>query len=337
MDFSALKKKYDPEHLCNMLHGYPDQMAKAYECVTANPLSEKIAQKNFKRIILCGMGGSSWYTDVINDLYSYLPPITVNRDYVLPSWVDKDVLVIISSYSGNTEESLANLEQALEREVQIVVVTAGGQLLEKAKNLKLPLLQVPDRTIQPRMANGYTLFFLSYILVHFGFLKGEVIADFLRAGEFLKKCEYETLAQDIAEKIGERVPIIYATTPFRSTGLAWKICMNENAKIPSFWNFFPELNHNEMNGFVNLRMETAIIYLQSPLDHPKNTKRMQIVEMLLQDSLRFIHVPLQGNDQLEQTFYGLLLGYWVSYYVALANKIDPTPVEMVEKFKAKMK
>ncbi len=334
MDFSSLEKQYDVGNLKEMLGGVSHHISQAYAFIDSHPLPE-ISQKP-SRAIVCGMGGSCWYTEIVNALLFDRTVVDTCSNYVAPAWAEKDTLVIASSYSGNTEETLAVLESMKGKAEYLAGITAGGQLLTKFQEYNIPFLQIMATGIQPRMSTLCNLAYLLHLLHHYGLSK-DWRSEFMELETFLSGIDFETSAKQIAEEIGDKVPVIYSAAQAVSAAKAWKICINENSKTQAFYNYFPELNHNEMCGFTNMRMNPCFIFLHSSLDHPKNAKRMDVTKEMLQGKGNFIDVDLKGETLLQQLSYALVMGYWVSYYVALANHVDPTPVDMVEDFKAKMK
>jgi len=325
-----MSENLDHSNLKQVLKDFPKQFAAGLQ------LAENVKLSGCKEVLLLGMGGSALPADLLN---LYLAPeleIKVNRDYELQSAVDHETLVLACSYSGNTEETLAALELCLQKKAQVVVLTAGGRFLEIADKQKLAKVVLPSG-LQPRCATGYFFAAILQILENAGLVSGKVSA--LKGLEKnLQQFNFEEQAEELALQIKDKVPIIYAADKYWSVARNLKIKFNEHAKTQSFWNVFPELNHNEMVGFTELIMPACFLLLRDSTDHPRIQKRMQIFTELMKDKgIAVITIEMQGADLLTKIFSTVLLGDWTAYYLALAYGIDPTPVALVEDFKKMMK
>ncbi len=185
---------------------------------------------------------------------------------------------------------------------------------------------------------GYNFATLFQILVNSGMIEDKR-KEFEKAAGKLKESEKEFREQGekIAGELVGKTPVIYGSTKFKSLAMIWKIMINENAKTPAFWNFFPELNHNEMVGFTKLQGKFHLIILQDQKDHPGNLKRIKVTSDILKNyGVNSTVVDMPEDRMLYRIFATLQIGCWASYYLALKYKIDPTPVEMVEELKKKL-
>ena len=301
-------------------------------------------KQNFKRkkkFVVLGMGGSHLAADI---LLSYDPSldITIHSDYGLPRINEKELvktLVIASSYSGNTEEVISGLHEALEKNLNIIVVAVGGKLIEIAKEKKLPYIQLPDTGIQPRSALGYGIMAL---------LKIMNVKEALREAKLLKKSlkpkELAAQGKALAEKLNGHVPVIYSSTRNRAIAYNWKIKLNETGKIPAFYNVIPELNHNEMTGFdvkdatKNLSDKFYFIFLRDSEDDERNGKRMEILKKLYEDrGLPVEILEMAGENRWQKIFAFLLLADWTAFYTAAQYGLEAEQVPMVEEFKKLIK
>lgn len=200
----------------------------------------------------------------------------------------------------------------------------------------LPIVKIPSG-IQPRSAIGYMFSALAEILARQNIVPDasaelqSIIPLLEEAGATLEKN-----GKELAKKLAGKIPIVYSSCEFKTVAQIWKIKFNENAKIPAFYNYFPELNHNEMAGFSNLAKGNPFhfIILKDANDHPRTQRRMELFAALLaKKGAPTDFVAMQGDSRLLKTFWTLLLGDWTSYYLALEQGIDPSPVDMVEEFK----
>ncbi len=297
---------------------------------------------DFKNIIICGIGGSALPYNILTSVITTTIPVYIHRDYNLPEFADSLSLIICISYSGNTEEGLSSLQTAINKNLKVIAIASGGKFEELSKQNNIPFAKIPSG-IQPRSATGYLFSSLIRILINCGLIK-DISFEIMDLAEDLKdiNLELEKEGKKLAKKIDKKIPIIYASNNFKSVARIWKIKFNENSKIPAFYNVFPELNHNEMVGFTGIKKlgakNFAIIILKDQADHERTQKRMKLTANLIKKygvkTTEFVEI--KNGSMMFKIFSTLLLGDWVSYYTALNQKIDPTPVDMVESFKKQM-
>jgi glucose/mannose-6-phosphate isomerase len=290
----------------------------------------------FAKAIVCGMGGSSSYVDLINDFKQSendpTLPIFCSRSYSLPSYVNDKTLVIVSSYSGNTEESIACFNEALKKKYAMIAVTSGGALLRLAKMNNVPVVIIPSG-IQPRLSAGFFICSVVEVLSNCGLVRIDDYEEKLLKAANQIKPDLEK-AKTLALKVKNKVPILYSTDENSSLARLMKIKFNENSKTQSFWNCFPELNHNEMVGFSKMVMNPSFIIFKSKFTHPRNYKRIEIFTKLMRDkNLPVEIVDMQGQTILQEILNAYNFIDYVTYYLAEAYGIDPEPVAMVEDFK----
>lgn len=297
--------------------------------------SVKMPEGDFQDIVLCGMGGSALAAELIKDYVVGKVRFSTCHDYVLPLSVDpKKTLVIISSYSGNTEETISALHDADKKGCTLVVMAHGGKLALLAKEMTLPYFEIPA-SIQPRCSIGYGMGILLGMLEQLHIVEDQY-AVLKQTEDFigLEMHTLDMLAKEYAGQLKGTVPVVYGAPGKASLARITKIHFNENAKTQSFFAEIPEMNHNEMVGYTNLVMKPTIILLQSAADHERVKLRMDTMHRVLGDrGIPFLDISLKGNHWLLETYYGLVLAYLMSYYLALEYGVDPTPVDMVEEFK----
>jgi len=326
----------DTTDIYDIIANLPRQFTTAFDSVNA-----KIAPDT-KKIIFCGMGGSALPANLLKTYLSaanldFNIPITINRDYSMSRIVDKNWCGFFCSYSGNTEETLAALTEAEARGIgQIVILAHGGTLAEIAKEKGYALIQLPD-TNQPRMAYGFIVGAMLKIFSNSGLLN----IDFNALNSDIQKltaqnAALETRAIELAKSVQNKIPVIYASNAWKYLAMVWKINFNENAKTPSFWNCFPELNHNEMVGYTNLVGAFKVIILKDGADNDRNKKRMDIFNNLLQKKLNCEVIDMADGSLFYKMLSTLSLGLWTSYHLAILNGLDPAPVALVEEFKRLM-
>ncbi len=341
-------RSFDPANMYNHIFDFPEQMARALNIGK----SWKIDPKQFldvKNIVLIGMGGSAIGGDLARSfLNSKLEiPFHVCRHYQLPEFVDDETLVIASSYSGNTEETLSALDNALARKAMIAAITTGGMMAEVCKLNDIPMATLPSG-MQPRAALGFSfvpiLMFLEKIKL-IPSMANEITATI----EKLKIYRQEYIedgpvknndAKKLAEKLVGKTVIVYSgPTLTDAVAVRWKGQICENAKTLAFANHFAEFNHNELVGWSDLTRKyadrLAVLILRDKDDHPQIKKRMDIIKPLIEDTgTEVIEVESKGVNELERMFSLIQIGDFVSYYLAILNNQDPTPVVTIEMLKA---
>jgi glucose/mannose-6-phosphate isomerase len=304
-----------------------------------------------KNVVVAGMGGSvlaalllrAWQADRLT------VPFEIVRSYSLPAYVGHDTLVIVSSCSGNTEETLSCLDQAKVQGAQITILTSGGKLLEFAQAGSIAHVILPDRhDIEPRMTTIAQLRGLTRLLAHFNItdsgLYDEIgsLADWLRehtavwGGDVSVDKNY---AKQLALLAVGKTPVFYAGNLMAPVAYKWKISWNENAKNVAFWNQYSEFNHNEFIGWTSHPVEKpfAIFDLVSQLEHPQILKRFELSDKLLSGKRpKSTVVELRGETQLQQMLWANVLADFASIYVGILNGVNPTTVAFAEKFKQEL-
>ena len=326
------KNILDKSNLRQVILDFPSQFAKGLEVA-----KDVKVGSDFKRLVVSGMGGSALPTEILK---TYLEEIGTdleiiqNRNYGLPKKAYRNALNFIVSFSGNTEETLSSFSEALENNLQMVVFTNGGQLLELAKAKNIPHVVIPN-CIQPRCAIGYFFSAMLKVLANSGLTENSE-SVILKNQDYLQTIvlPFEEKGRNIAKKLVGQTPIVYASELLKSIALILKIEFNENAKTPAFWNTFPELNHNEMVGWTLPQGKFHVLIFQEKNIHPQVLKRMQITaELLKAKGMKTDFIALEAENILDTIFSAFLMGNWISYYLSLEYGQDPTPVAMVEEFK----
>lgn len=302
-----------------------------------------------KRVVFAGMGGSALAAMIIKDwLGTYIKvPFEVVRTYDLPAYVDDHTLVIASSYSGNTEETLSCLKQARDHSAQVAAVASGGKLIEVARHQSIAHVVLPEG-VQPRMAVIYNLRAVIALLVNFGVVPGSTLEEIAYAADFLREKSEQwkpsvttdkNEAKQLALLAVGKTPVIYGGALTAALAYKWKISWNENAKNVAFWNQYPEFNHNEFIGWTSHPVDKPFVIfdLISHLEHPQILRRFEISDRLLSGKRPKSHVVnLEGESLLLQLLWGCILADFVSIYVAILNGVDPVPVELIEKLKKEL-
>lgn len=316
----------------------PQQLTHDFGVQPIGP-NEKIAN-----IVFAAMGGSALQAEFVRTYPVLQVPYVIVKDYDLPAFVDGSSLVIVSSYSGNTEETLSALEQAQARGAHVVVMAGGGKLQEKAESDGLHFVQVP-KAVQPRMAVLYAYRALVEVLIAYGLAPAESIEAIEAVVPKLEQAllnwvkEIPTAqnpAKQLALQMVGKTPIIYSGPHMGPAAYKWKIGANENAKNTAWMGSLPEFNHNEFMGWTSHPIEKpfAVIDLISSFEHPRTQKRFVVGDRLLSGKRpKAMTVTAQGETVFEHLMYLVLFGDFVTLYLGLLNGVDPSPVALVEQFK----
>lgn len=299
------------------------------------------------RVIVCGLGGSAFPAELLR-LYTDALGVdmTVSRDYVVRDHrLDAQCLVVVSSFSGNTEETVSALHDARERGAQIVVMSAGGKLAVEAATHGLPYVAInkPTPDFQPRAASGYFISALAAVLDNAGLLTGGAVAMAAAGGALAKAAQVGEAAMidramDLAKRLRGRIPILYATAPFGVVAKIIKIKLNENSKTPAFFYEIPEFNHNEMVGFTRLPAQFSAVILDDPGCLARLAHRVNVTaETLVDNGVAVERVALSNaGDDIVKAFETLMFFDYVTCALAALDDIDPNPVAMVEDFKRRL-
>jgi len=359
-DFSKL----DKDNMIGLLEEFPQKMRDALRLgeefsipTNFSPTSASnsfsapdSATRNFKNTVVLGMGGSAIGGDLLSD---YLAdelsiPIVVIRGYDIPKFVDENSLVFTVSYSGNTEETISALKKCLEAKARIIALTSGGKLAVLSQENNLPVIKVPAG-IQPRAAISYLFFPILKALERLGLIKERsseieetisILQDLSR--KYCAKSPSENnLAKKVALSLYQHLPLVYGSEGLLgAVAMRWKTQINENSKWPCFWNIFPELDHNEIVGYEienNINRQVKIIYLQDKEGLLRVEQRREITRKIIEDKVaEFIVCPTKGKGKMSRMFSLIFLGDLVSYYLAILNQVDPSPVACIEDLKKEL-
>ena len=358
-DFSEL----DKANMIELLEEFPQKMRDAL-CLgeeftiptnllpnlATTTATATIPARNFKNIVVLGMGGSAIGGDLLSD---YLAdelsiPIVVIRGYDIPKFVDENSLVFTVSYSGNTEETISTLKKCLEAKARIIALTSGGKLAVLSQENNFPVIKVPAG-IQPRAAISYLFFPILKALERLGFIKERsseieetisILQDLSRKYCAKSPSEYN-LAKKVALSLYQHLPLVYGSEGLlEAVAMRWKTQINENSKWPCFWNIFPELDHNEIVGYEienNINRQVKIIYLQDKEGLLRVEQRREITRKIIQGKVAELMVcPTKGKGKMARMFSLIFLGDLASYYLAILNQIDPSPVACIEDLKKEL-
>ena len=332
--------KYDPQNQFNVLINTFQQIESAWN---TKFIIGTLKDKKFNSIIVTGLGGSAISADLIsNFLGSELTiPFVVNRNYHLPSYADKNSLLIVSSYSGNTEETISVFNEGIKKKCNIICITTGGIIGKTALENSIPVVKVVPG-FQPRYSLGLSFFSQLKILQELNIISSQdsivekIIALWKEKGLQLSKEQNKAI--DIARDLIGFIPVIYSVADFTSAaGYRLKCQFNENSKLHAFHNVIPELNHNEIIGwesFQDKQFNAKLILIVDKTYHPQIKKRFDITASLI--SCDKIYLESNEGDFKVRIMDLIYLGDWISYYLALFRGFDPTEIENINILKEKL-
>jgi len=346
----------DPQDMYAHIDGLPQQLADAWELGMSQPVPRWRGldpEAPIHQVLVAGMGGSAIGADLLS---AYLEPVVhvpvfVHRDYGLPAWAkDSGTLVIASSHSGNTEETLDSFATAKERGCRILAITTGGKLAKAATEIGAPVW-VFNHTGQPRAAVGYSFGLLLALFKKLALLPSsfdverdlDQAVEAMRAQQLHLRREVPAVnnpAKRIAGQLVGRMPAVIASGLLSPVARRWKGQVSEIGKAWAQFEFIPEADHNTLAGTLypeELLGNLVVIFLQADADHPRNSLRIQYTkEVLMLEGIGTDFIRAEGKGRLAQQWTALHYGDYVSYYLAMAYQVDPTPVSALLALKARL-
>ncbi len=340
-------KGMDASGMLSLIEQLPAMMEKGWDAADATNIPEA---GKISCLVISGMGGSAISGDiaatVLRDAADY--PVIVNRNYGCPKFVGPSTLFIAISYSGNTEETISSFKEALRRKTPMIAISSGGQIKELSEKNNVPFIEIPTG-LPPRAALGYILSSLLNVIYRSGLHDG-LKDDFTAALALIKKLQKkygpsvnfrENEVKQAAARLSGKIPVLLACdgTTY-AAALRWKTQMNENSKMTALLSVFPELSHNDMVNFAQLKPGEHVlsfVLLRDEADAERMKKRIEITKSLLSGHVGGIsEIWSQGKSMLERLMSLVIYGDYLSVYLAFLGGIDPTPVEIIDKLKKEL-
>lgn len=328
--------KEDPYNMAGDIYDFIDDLNSAME----TPIEY---EQEFDDVIICGMGGSAISGDVLADCMfgSSKYPVTVQRFPELPEWVDERTLIIMASYSGNTRETLALYDEVNKKGYRMVAITAGGRLLERATSDENYILKMKEG-IQPRCATGYSLGLMFALMDQIGDTSLQTMVK--RQTPKLKKFRDElasnrSMAWEVARRIDGRTPIIYSTVELSSTATRWKSQINENSKMMAFSGLMPEFNYNDVSGWSagSVRESCVPLFLcEEKMPKVRKKAMYAAIDVLKTYDTEPMVVRIRGRSVVEKLLRSIMIGDYVSLYLAYLNGVDPSEVASISELKTRL-
>ncbi len=321
-----------------LISDFPANILEAVEI--ANKVKLKLPLHEIKNVVICGMGGSGIGGSLVSKwLEEQLSvPVIVVKDYGIPVFVDRHSLVIGSSYSGNTEETLSAVELAIQKNAHVIGICSGGKLQEICYSTGFDWIQVPGGN-PPRTALAFSLVQLLKIFYEMGLLAEDHLPQMLRAHELIvrENARIHIEATELAEHLNGKIPVLYAETPFEPALVRARQQFNENSKFLCWHHTIPEMNHNELVGWGGGDDRFAVVFFENNDMHPSNALRTKISkERICAKTAQVRSIPLLGNGIIEQSIYMINLVDWASYYLAEMNNTDAIDIEVIDYLKSEL-
>lgn len=297
------------------------------------------SKTNINNVLICGLGGSGIGGTIINEIISSNAntPVTINKNYTIPAFVNENTLVIICSYSGNTEETLEMLEKAQAKNAEIACITSGGTVEETAKQNNYNYIKVPGGN-PPRAAFGLTFPPLFFLLRNYKITSENYIEQLLVAAELIDIEEESIFEQafEVSLKLIDKTPIIYASAGFEGVATRFRQQLNENSKMLCWHNIIPEMNHNELVGWTTKKEDFAVVMLRNDNDYYRTQKRMDVNKHIISEYTDITEIYSKGETQLEQALYLIHLTDWISFIIADKKNIDVVEVNVIDHLKSEL-
>ena len=318
-----------------LIAGFGNQLRHALEIGASARL--QVSTKDIRNVMITGLGGSGIGGTIVSELVAKecIVPISSNKGYDLPEYINENSLVICSSFSGNTEETLEAFEKALAKSAEVVCVTSGGKLLELAIANNLNYIQLPTAE-SPRTMMGYSITQLLHFLNHYGLISDSFKADLNNAATLIDNLQNEIQAdaERISDHIEGKMPIIYACDGYEGMAVRFRQQINENAKMLCWHHIVPEMNHNELVGWRNKDENLAVIFFRNDTDYTRNQKRLEInKEVVSKYTSSVMEYWSKGESMIEKTFYLVNVGDHVSYILSKRNGVVAEEIEVINNLK----
>lgn len=337
--------KRDPGHVGQALDLLADQLSDGW--TQAKRVKIPTNYRRVNRMVICGMGGSHLGADILRSVLAdrLTMPVEIVADYKLPAWVDRNALVICSSYSGSTEETLEALQVARRRGLKIVVVTSGGKLATAAKKFRLPAyIYKPNANPsgQPRLGVAYSLMATLACLQKIGAVKvtpkelATMIAAAKRATKRNRLSTKKSPALELAKMLNGGVPVLIGSEWMAGNLHTWTNQIHENAKTYAAWYCLPDLNHHLLEGLRNRAVTKTMraVFVTDPALHARNQRRYFLTARILRRlGAKTMTVKIHETEQLAKAIELLAFGGYVSWYLSAMRQVNPAPIPTVNELK----
>ncbi len=314
-----------------IIENIPSQIREGYE------LGKDISFSNITNIIVAAVGGSAIPGQILKQyLKNSNIPVYLVEEYVIPSFADSTSLVFAISYSGDAEETLSMYRDALKKGCHVVTIGAGGKLREVSAHNKTRNLHIPYG-IAPRMAYAYMFFPMLKILENSGLIESQK-ENVKKTLKVIENNKFEDITENFAERINQKIPLIYTSPDYECVAKKWKLNFNENTEIPAFYNIFPSASHNEIAGFAKKGEEFYVLIIKSGDEDLRLQKRIGVAKDIIREiGVSVTEMAITGDAYLTKIFSAILIGDWLSYHLAIKRGVDPTPRRIIDELEKRLK
>jgi len=322
-----------------LIDRFPAQLKEALEIGQAAELNAH--SEPIHKIYVAGLGGSGIGGDFVAEMvYDECEvPYLVGKGYTIPAYIDKNTMVIISSYSGNTEETLSAFDQVEKTGAKIVCIASGGKVIARAKEAGYDHIQVPGDWPSPRACLGFSLVQQIFVLEKLGFISNTISGQVKSSIDIIKydQDSIKEEAKKIATQLYGKTPILYTTDRMESVAVRLRQQINENSKLLCWHHVIPEMNHNELVGWKAQRNDLAVLYLRNKDDFKRNALRIDINKKIISELCdTVIEVYSKGKSLTEKMLYFVNLGDWISWYMSELHGVDSIEVDVIDYLKGEL-
>ncbi len=316
-----------------MIHAFPAQLEEAILIASQSKVQKHV--HSIQNVFISGMGGSGIGGDFVCTLVKDLckVPVVVGKAYEAPAWIDKNSLVIISSYSGNTEETISTFKEILNSGAKIVCIASGGEIIKLANENNLDVIRVPAGWSSPRACLGYSLVAQLYVMVALDLTDARFISELPQVIQRLQSESSDIIekAKQLAAVLQNKMIVIYSTNRIEPVAVRFRQQINENGKMLCWHHVIPEMNHNELVGWRWNQPAMAVLFLRNSDDHIRNQARIELTkEIVSHYAASVIEIYSKGNSLFERSLYLVHLLDYSSVFLADYNKIDATEVRVID-------
>lgn len=322
-----------------LIEGFSAQLRDALRIGRDAQINKPSAE--IRNVLIAGMGGSGIGSGLVSTLVQneLKVPLNITKSYDIPAFVNQNTLFIASSFSGNTEETLATLKQALSAGAQCVAITSGGEIGRMAEEKGLDIINIPGETNCPRANIGYSVVQLLFMLQYKGLIGNQFEAEMAACADLLDEEEKNIVSytEKLANGMKGYLPMVYSDSKLHSVAVRIQQQLNENGKHLAHVNQFPEMNHNELVGWEHpeqVLKDSKVYFIRTSYDHPRVVERMRISREIFEKHAASVNeITAKGDSFLAQCFYLIHLTDWASYFLAGANGADPFAIDAINHLK----
>lgn len=321
-----------------LIAAFPDNIEEALKIAAGTSISKP--NHEIHNVLICGMGGSGIGGRIVSKWVEneLSVPVYVACDYEVPSFVSENTLVIGSSYSGNTEETLSSVQSAVEKGAHLIGICSGGKLADLCDALGFLKIIVPGGN-PPRSALAYSLVQLLNIFVQLKMISSDRLGEMVNAKVLIQKeaSSIQKEAKSLAAFLKGNVGVLYGTTEYEPILVRARQQFNENSKMLCWHHVIPEMNHNELVGWGGGDDRFAVVFFETEGGNPRNVKREEISkEVIAKKTSKITTVVAKGTSKIERSIYLINLVDWASWYLAELKGVDAIEIDVIDYLKSSL-